>query len=726
MPVKIKGKAMNIPSDLSIQWFFQIIKRRLSLIASLVAVAIVVLFIVMKIAPSTYRASVTLLIQPSDDEKTSEINTLMAGERLALTYSQLMTSRPILEKVLNQNQLDLSVKELEKRISVQPIRDTQLIRLSVTDSSPSQAQLLANSLAATFVEYIQSLSNEQFTASLSESQQKIEVKRNEIAQTQHEIGAENQASVEYEIELLRLNMLISENRAAYQSIQSSLKDLQFSLEQVLNEVDLVESAQLLDSLNTPPYTAVLTVLYDEQLFSGGGGFSNPQSGITRMADGSLQLRPAILEQVIAKLDLNESSQSLQSRITLTPLTETRLIRLRVKDNDPQQAVQICQTIGDVLITQTRNFLSEPYQKRINSMENELKGLDQQLETYQSELRDWTKKKTQSDLNLKTLESELATKNLELRDLLNNHDQLVLEATKTASLISITEPAALPDEPTQNWLLYGALVVLVTFFIAFGLVFFLEISSNPVVTPQNVAELCDIEPVGIIGHNRHAEEKIVIGSEKSPEIAEDFKKLAAEIQIEAQRVPLHTLLITSPAPQDGKTFVAANLGLALSRAGMGIIIVDADLHLPQLHRVFGIEKEIGLADALSHPNHSEWLKSIQNHNLKLMTSGEIPANPVELLSSPRLQDILKRISKESNLVLIDCPPLLALADASYLSAAVDGVLLVLRSEKTNQVEAKKALSILKKMDKKYIGIVLNDAAGHFSHYYWHYRQAALEK
>ncbi len=717
---------MNIPSDLSIVWFLRAIKRRLGLIGGLLLLAILVIFVVMKITPLSYRSSTTLLIMPSSNNTASEFNTLLAGERLALTYSQIITSRPVLEKVIKQNGLDLSIKDLEKKITVQPIRDTQLIRISVSDSSPSQARLLADSLTTTFVEYIQSLSNEQFLTSITESQQKIEAKRNEIAATQRKIDAENQASVEYEIELLQLNMLISENRTAYQSLQTTLKDLQFFLDQILNEVYVVESTQLVDSLVTPPHTAALTVLYDEQLFSGGGGFSNPQSGITRLNDGSLQIRSSVLEQVIETLNLNETPQSLQTRITLTPIAETRLIRLRVKDNDPQQAVQICQTIGDVLIAQTQNFLGEPYQKRITTIENELTELDQQLKAYQSDMREWTKKKTQTDLNLKTLESDLTAKNSELRDLLNNHDQLLLDASKTANLISITEPATLPEEPTQNWLLYSALALIVTVFIAFGLVTFLELSSNQVITPQNVTQLFDMEPVGIIGHNRNPAEKIVFGSDKSLDIAEDFKKLAAEIQMAAQGLPLRTLLVTSPAPQEGKTFVTANLGLALSRTGLGIVLVDADLRIPQLHQLFGVEQSIGLADALSRPNHSEWLKIIQNHNLKLMTSGDLPTDTVELLSSPRLQDVLNRLCKDSNLVLIDCPPLLALADTSYLSAVVDGVILVLRCEKTNQLDAKKAFSILKKMNKKYIGIVLNDAAGHSSHYYWDYRQLMPQK
>jgi capsular exopolysaccharide synthesis family protein len=717
---------MNIPSELNILWFFQAIKRRLLLIAGLLLLVIIVVVVVRQITPPSYRSSITMLIMPSSDDTATQFNTLLAGERLALTYSQIITSRPILEKVIHQNDLNLTIKDLEKKITVEPIRDTQLIRISVSDSSPLQAQKLANSIATTFVEYVKNLYNDQFTTALTESQQKIETTRNEITQIQRDIDAQNQARVEYEIELMRLNMLISENRTAHQTLQASLRELQFSLEQTLNEVNVVETAHLLETLITPPYTATLTVLYDEQLFSGGGGFSNPQSGITRLTDGSLQIRSSVLEQVIETLNLNETTQLLQTRITVNSVPETRLIRLRVRDDNPQQAVLICQTIGDELVRQTHNLLGEPYQKRIASIENELVDLNQQFETYQHEMQEWTKKKTQSDLNLNTLENELAAKNSELRDLLGNHDQLTLEASKTASLISIPGPATLPDEPTQNWFLYGTLAIVVTLFTAFGLVFFLEFAGNQVITPHNVTQLFELEPVGIIGHNRNSDENIVIGSDKSPEIAEDFRKLAAEIQLAAQHLPLRTLLITSPAPQEGKTFVTANLGLALSRAGMGVIVVDADLHIPQLHQLFGVEKSIGLADALSRPNHSEWLKTIQNHNLKLMTSGDVITDTVALLSSPRLQEVLNRLSKESNLVLLDCPPLLALADASYLSAVVDGVILVLRCEKTRQADARKAFSILRKMNKKYLGIVLNDAAGQSSHYYWHYRQAIPQK
>ncbi|HAD06395.1 MAG TPA: hypothetical protein DCE76_04475, partial [Anaerolineaceae bacterium] len=145
---------MNIPSELNILWFIQAIKRRLSLIAGLLLLVIIVVVVVSQITPPSYRSSTTLLIMPSSEDTASQFNTLLAGERLALTYSQIITSRPILEKVINQNSLNLSIRDLEEKITVEPIRDTQLIRISVTDSSPVQAQVLANSIATSFVEYV--------------------------------------------------------------------------------------------------------------------------------------------------------------------------------------------------------------------------------------------------------------------------------------------------------------------------------------------------------------------------------------------------------------------------------------------------------------------------------------------------------------------------------------------------------------------------------------------
>lgn len=713
---------MDALTEINFIWFVQVLKRRLRLIATFFVLVIVVVVILMQITPPSYRATTTLMILPASTEQTGDLNTLLAGERLALTYSQLITSRPILEEVIAQNGLSLSLDELEESITVEAIRDTQLIRVSITASSPSLAQKISNSVAATFVSYVQNLANQQYQRAIEETQQKIEAKRKEILEIETELDEQNQKRVEYEVELLRANTQLTENRTTYQNLQKTMQDLQLSIEEVSGQVKLVESPRLLETINPPPYSAVATILYDEAIFAGGGGFSNPQSGVMHLADGSLQIRESLLASTIEKLELETTPQELQTQILLTPLTGTQLIRLRVKGETPEQALLLCDTLAQELITHTQNRLSEPYLNRINSIENELVILNREFEDIQNEIKNWTQMKTQNELTSNSLENELNTKNQEIRDLLNNQEQLVFEASRAANLVSIAEPASLPAEPTRNWILYGALASVVTLFIAIGLAIFLELSGEQVITPQNVNSLLNDEPLAIIGHNPESQEKIVVGTQHSPEIAEDFKKLAAQIKIAAQRIPLRTILITSPTPQEGKTFVTANLGLALSRAGIGVILIDADLHLPQLHRLFKVEKSIGLTDALSHPNHAEWLKSVHDHNLKLLTSGDAIADPVELLSSSRLQEILNRLSKENNLVLIDCPPMLTLADTSYLSVLVDGIILVLRSGKTCLKDARKAFSLLQKLNKKYLGIVLNDEATHTHRYYLHYEDS----
>jgi capsular polysaccharide biosynthesis protein len=160
--------------DIELRWIIAVIRRRWWLIILMVLLATVTAYIVTQNIPPVYEASTTLLISPAQNSTASLLNELMASERLALTYSQMMKERPVLDIVRSQLDLEQSTEELVKNVQAQPVRDTQLIQLTVSDSDPDRAALIANTIAEIFKARVELLSAERYAATIDNAQTRVD------------------------------------------------------------------------------------------------------------------------------------------------------------------------------------------------------------------------------------------------------------------------------------------------------------------------------------------------------------------------------------------------------------------------------------------------------------------------------------------------------------------------------------------------------------------------
>ena len=210
--------------------------------------------------------------------------------------------------------------------------------------------------------------------------------------------------------------------------------------------------------------------------------------------------------------------------------------------------------------------------------------------------------------------------------------------------------------------------------------------------------------------------VIVTQPRSPN-AEAFRVLAANIRYSALVNPLHTLLVTSPMAQEGKSTITANLAAALAKAELRVLVVDADLRKPQQHRLFGVKQGGGLTSALLDGPVDGRVNKVEPAGLEILTSGHLPPNPAEMLGSSRMLNLIEELRKQADIVLIDCPPVLPVADATILAPHVDGVLLVLRANHTRGRLAMEALESLRKVNAHLVGAVLNAAPrGKGYHYY----------
>src|SRR5262249_30166759 len=142
----------------------------------------------------------------------------------------------------------------------------------------------------------------------------------------------------------------------------------------------------------------------------------------------------------------------------------------------------------------------------------------------------------------------------------------------------------------------------------------------------------------------------------------------------------TLVITSTGPGEGKTLVASNLAAGLALAGQSVVLVDADMRRPRVHTVFEHEREPGLSNVIAgEPPLAQATNSSTVPGLKLLPAGRTPANPAELLSSPRFRDLLDQLAHDFDWVVLDSPPVMAVTDAALLAHAATAVMFVVGAE-----------------------------------------------
>ena len=203
--------------------------------------------------------------------------------------------------------------------------------------------------------------------------------------------------------------------------------------------------------------------------------------------------------------------------------------------------------------------------------------------------------------------------------------------------------------------------------------------------------------------------ITLTNPRSP-AAEAYRTLRTNLTFAALDEPIETLVVTSATPGEDRSTVVANLAVTMAQGERRIILVDGDLHRPELHEIFGVANDRGLTTmiveeaALDDPP----LMDVGVDNLWLVPSGPLPPNPADILGSRKMEAAIATLKSRADVVLFDAPPVIAVTDAAVLGTKVDGVLLVVRAGRTRREHAQRAKELLERAHVRIVGAVLNDA------------------
>jgi capsular exopolysaccharide synthesis family protein len=182
-----------------------------------------------------------------------------------------------------------------------------------------------------------------------------------------------------------------------------------------------------------------------------------------------------------------------------------------------------------------------------------------------------------------------------------------------------------------------------------------------------------------------------------------------------------MLITSALPGEGKSTTSANLAIAMAQTGRRVVLVDADLRRPTLHRVFDLPNATGLSTlfVMDNPSLAGLLRPTPIETLQLLPSGPLPPNPVELMASDRMTQIITLLTADADIVIFDSPPLLSVADSVTLAARLDGVVLVVDAGRTRSGVLARAAELLNQAQAHVWGVVLNRVKARSGEGYYYY-------
>lgn len=484
------------------------------------------------------------------------------------------------------------------------------------------------------------------------------------------------------------------------------------------------AAFVVSSLQEKVYEAKATLIVGQSLSSSNPDFSQllVSQGLSETYSAVAKTRP-ILERVIEDLGLEDSPGQLSARLRVEAPRNTSFLIINAQDTDPARAAAIANGLGDQLIAASPAIQGRQADVP-GGIEQDLAATRDLIDGAQAQLRSLSGLEDRTPKDEADLQA-LVERLVDLRDTYKT--LLGYSSGGESNIVTIVEPASAPTVPVSPSILLNTLLAAVLgLMVVAGIAFIAEQLDDTIKDADGVQDVAGLSTLGTIARMRGVRGRgeiyrVVTLLYPRSSIAEAYRTLRVNVEFAALDASVRTLLVTSPAPGEGKSVISANLAVAFAQAGSRVLLVDADLRKPGVHQLFGLPNDHGLTTMLRGDTVEPEVLSqpTEQANLHVLTTGPLPPNPAELLGSQRMQAVLELLRKSADLVIFDSPPLQAVTDAAVLSAFVDGTLLVVMAGHSRRAPVQKARETLARAGANVLGVVLNCVAVKESAYYGGY-------
>jgi len=352
------------------------------------------------------------------------------------------------------------------------------------------------------------------------------------------------------------------------------------------------------------------------------------------------------------------------------------------------------------------------------------------------------KLNESAIQYNILKRDLDSNRTLYEDLLKKMKEANITAGLKSNNIRIVDPAEVPTVPiSPNVPRSFAVAFMGSLTLGIGLAFLLESLDKTIRNAEQVQFVAGLPALGVLPMASFSRKQKIMGeleqrqsiglvaySRPKSQIAEAYRALGTSILLSSLDRPHKVVMVTSALPEEGKTTTAVNSAIVLAQQGGKVLLIDADLRRPSVHKTLGLEPRCGLSMLADDPSQVEncILASPHMPNLHFLPAGPTPANPAELLGSQKMKDLLNHLRTKYDHIVVDTPPVLSITDAVRMSPEADAVMLVIRSGVTTKESLCRARDLLYQVKAPVIGVVVNaidfSTPAYYNYYaYNHYGQ-----
>jgi capsular exopolysaccharide synthesis family protein len=587
------------------------------------------------------------------------------------------SEKPAADETTDESAL---VSSFVSRVEVQPVRGSRLVNVLFTAQDPVFAARAVNALVDEYVD-------QNLQVRVQGSQNMLEWLANEIEKQQKKVQESEQALSDYRD---RQNAL-------------SLDDKQNIVTQRLTQLnDALIRARTAKAQKDALYSQVRSMT----------ATTNPDA--------------------IPVIAQNPQIQTLKNKIA--ELQQQRAL-LAEKFGEKWPAVQAV----NANIQEARNQLDLETGRALQSIKNdyetavlEERTLAANLDAAKADAQDLSRK----SVGYNVMEREAKSNRQVYESLLAREKELSVASNSRANNVRVIDRAEVPKTPItpggrRTWLMSLAVGLALAIAVAFGL----DYMNDTVKTPEDVTRRLKLPFLGLVPSVRGDKHPVLTSSHVPHEFGEAFRSLRTALVSHFPADGTKIITVTSAQPLEGKTTTAANIAMALAYGGSRVLLIDADMRRPGMHRPLRLTNERGLSQVLiGHARVRDVIQRTVDPNLLAITAGKTPPNPSELLASERMKTLLANLSHGPfDWIVIDTPPVLAVTDAVILAPQVSGVTFVVGAEMTRRRLAERALETITASRPRTTMVVLNKVdiarnkyyySRHYGHQYKNYYAEAV--
>lgn len=671
--------------------YLRILRIRKAIIITVFLITFTIATVVTFILPESYSSTARIKIEP---DIISDIPGVTAGGGGDVTYApydpyfiqtafEIIQDQVVLNKVIAKLDLNtlygkrynggipmqqfLTTTMLKRRLSLDPVRNTKLIEITVFDEDKNMAAEIANAIVEAYRDYRLNLHadqgqrgikalEDQYQADeikIDTAQQKVDQLRTDLHINDYDPNSTSPTPTLSSEMLRNYNQLMIEYEAQYTKADKQLTELQPLSPEKLREV-------------------LPTILPDPTL-----------------------------SDLLGKL--NTAKQSFVSLTNDYSLANPNVIRIQSMIDELNQ--QIDDRVAGIMVALNNQVQSQKAAlDRLTETVNEAKQKD--LEESTSGQPYWeAKRKLETMLNFHQL---LATK-IEAERLDSQ-----IPRTQMVEIVRRAEPGKDPVRPNKT--LNIVLGVVVGLVVGIGLAFFIEYLDTSVKTIDEVERAFQAPVLGVIPQN------VGYLLEEGPDSqhAEAYRVLRTHFLFSRKDDKLNSIVIISAGMGEGKSTTALNLATVFAQAGQRVVIVDSDLRRPTLHKILRVSNNIGLTNYLLKQNTlEEVIQTTSVPMLDFMSSGKLPSSSMSILNSPQMKDLIADLKQRYDFVFFDSPPILGVSDAAVLASEVDLAIQVIQYRRYPQPMNIRAKQLIEKAGGDLVGIVLNNITMSQDEGYYYY-------